>query len=300
MILLSGQSNPQLAKEVASTLQVELGDVEFGQFPNGEQRVRVLTPVVDQNVVIFQSFHNPVDANLMQLLLLIDAADRAGARKISVVIPWMGYSLQDKVFQTGEPLSAKVVANLISNQRVNRVFLLDLHNTSIVGFFSVPTRMISAHDLFVEYAQEHFPGAIIVSPDFGGLKRARAFADALNAPLATIDKTRDYTTGKVTMHSVGGADFGGKICLLYDDIISTGGTVMAGAEFLKKAGATEVHMIATHGLFAGDALANLTNSAIDSVIVTNSIVSPTHSKVKVISAASPISAELNILYHPNQ
>lgn len=300
MILLSGQSNPILAEEVASTLQIELGEVEFGQFPNGEQRVRILTPLVDRNVVIFQSFHNPVDGNLMELLLMIDAADRAGARKISVVIPWMGYSLQDKVFQSGEPLSAKVVADLISNQRVNRVFLFDLHNTSIVGFFSVPTRMISAHDMFVSYAKEHFPNAVVVSPDFGGLKRAHAFADDLGAPLATIDKSRDLTTGKVTMHSVGGADFSGKVCLLYDDIISTGGTVMAGAEFLKNAGAKEVHMIATHGLFAGHALEQLSESAIDSVIVTNSIQTPAHSKVKILSCSGPISAELNTLYHPHQ
>jgi ribose-phosphate pyrophosphokinase len=300
MILLSGQSTPKLAHEVAAMLQVELGEVEFGQFPNGEQRLRIVTPLVDENVVIMQSFHNPVDTHLMELLLLIDAADRAGARKISVAIPWMGYSLQDKVFRGGEPLSAKVVANLISSQRVNRVFLFDLHNISIVGFFSVPTRMISAHDLFVEYARTTFESPVIVSPDFGGLKRARGFAEALNAPLATIEKSRDYTTGEVTMHSVDGDDVRGKICVMYDDIISTGSTVMAGAAFLKKAGAKEVHMLSTHGLFAGDALEKLAGSAIDSVVVTNSIERSEHSKVRVISAAAPIAAELNALYHPNQ
>ncbi len=300
MILISGQSNPQLSATVAQALNIEMADVSFGTFPNGEQRIQIHTSLVDQNVVIFQSFYNPVDTHLVELLLLIDAADRAGARKISVVLPWMGYSLQDKVFQSGQPLSARVVANLISSQRVNRVFLFDLHNISIVGFFSVPTRMISAHDLFVEYTKNHFENFVVVSPDFGGLKRAHVFADALGAPLATIDKDRDYTTGKVSMRGIGGADLSGKTCILYDDIISTGGTVMAGAEFLKNAGAKEVHMLATHGLFAGDALENLTHSAIDSVVVTDSLLQQDHSKVRVISAAAPIAAELNALYHPNQ
>lgn len=300
MILLAGQSNQPLAQEIATSLGVTLGEIEYGHFPNGEQRLRILTPLADENVVVVQSFHNPVDTNLVELLLLIDAADRAGARKISVLLPWMGYSLQDKVFRSGEPLSARVVANLVSTQRVNRVFLFDLHNTSIVGFFSVPTRMISALPVFVEYAQAHFTDAVVVSPDFGGLKRARIFAEALNAPLATIEKTRDPQTGAVTMHSVGGADVVGKTCILYDDIISTGSTVMAGAAFLKQAGAAQIHMLATHGLFAAPALDNLSESAIDSVVVTNSVQQPAHSKVTVISAAAPIAAELNTLYHPNQ
>lgn len=300
MIILSGQSNPQLANEIATTLRVPLGEVSFTKFPNGEQNIQILTPLADENVVIIQSFHNPVDTQLIELLLLIDAADRAGARKISVALPWMGYSLQDKVFQDGQALSARVVANLISSQRVNRVFLFDLHNISIVGFFSVPTRMISAHDLFVQYAQENFENPVIVSPDFGGLKRAHGFADALNAPLATIDKTRNYQTGDVTMHSIGGADLAGRVCVMYDDIISTGSTVMAGAEFLKNSGAKEVHMLATHGLFAGEALEKITHSAIDSVVVTNSVAQASHAKIRVISAAAPIAAELNSLYHPNQ
>lgn len=300
MIILSGQSNPQLAQEIATTLRVQMGEVTFRTFPNGEQNIQIVTPLTDKNVVIIQSFHQPVDTQLLELLLLIDAADRAGARKISVAIPWMGYSLQDKVFQDGQALSARVVANLISSQRVNRVFLFDLHNISIVGFFSVPTRMISAHDIFVQHARENFENPVIVSPDFGGLKRAHGFADALSAPLATIDKTRNYQTGEVTMNSIGGANLTGRVCVMYDDIISTGGTVMAGAEFLKNSGAKEVHMLATHGLFAGEALEKLTHSAIDSVVVTNSVIQSPHSKVRVISAAAPIAAELNSLYHPNQ
>lgn len=296
MTIISGQSNPQLATDLAHELNVPLAEVEFSRFPNGEQRLRILTPLADEYVLVVQSMSGDVDSCLMELLLLVDAADRAGARKIAVVLPWMAYSLQDKIFRNGEPLSARVLANVISNQHINRVFLFDLHNTSIVGFFSVPTSMISAQGLLIEYAKQNFSDVVVVSPDFGGLKRARSFAEALDAPLATIDKTRDRDTGEVKMHSVGGADFEGKTCVLIDDIISTGSTVMVGAEFLKSMGAKEVHMLATHGLFAGDAREKLSTSSIDSVIVTDSIHQASHPKIMVLSAAPTIAREITTLY----
>ena len=204
----------------------------------------------------------------------------------------MGYSLQDKVFTNGSPISAKVVADLISNSDVKRIFLLDLHNTSIPGFFSTPAHHNTAMKIFVNYAKKHFvhEKSIVVSPDFGGLKRARVFADKLNLDLINIDKHRDYKTGKVTPVNLTG-DVKNKICLIYDDVINTGGTVVETAKYLKSKGAAKVHFLVTHGLFAGNGLELMENKNIDSVIITNSIHHDSlPNKVKILDCA-PIFAK---------
>ncbi len=241
-------------------------------FANGEKRVWIKEKIDGQDVVLVQSFSDPVDANIIETLLIIDALERLGARDIHVVIPWLGYSLQDKVFRDGEPIAAKMIAKIISHSYVKRVYLVDLHNTSITGFFDVPTSHTTAMTLFAEYANSTLgnKNAVVASPDFGGMKRARQFATLLDVDLVNIDKTRNLKTGDVTAVGLHG-DVGNKTVVVYDDIIVGGSTVTETAELLKQEGAKEVHFYSTHGLFVGNALQRITESPVDSVLITNSV-----------------------------
>jgi len=230
----------------------------------------------------------------MEFLLITDALERMGARHVNLVLPWMGYSLQDKVFRVGEPIAAKVIANLVSNSYIKRVFVLDLHNSSTPGFFSIPTQHLSAMDTFVSYAQEHFDlnQYVVASPDFGGLKRARVFAEKLGLNLVNIDKHRDVQTGIPTALGLNG-DVSGKSVLIFDDVINAGGTVVTSGEILKKYGATEVHFFATHGPLVATAFEKIENSQIDSVVVTDSMIHDTQStKLKTIGVAHIFADEL--------
>jgi ribose-phosphate pyrophosphokinase len=286
MKILGGSSNTALVASLAKELNVEELQTELTTFPNGETKVWIKhTPeeVAGENIILVQSFSQPVDSHIVETLLLIDALERLGARHISLVVPWFGYSLQDKVFRDGEPIAAKVVANLLSHSYVKRAFLLDLHNTSTTGFFAIPSHHISALQTFVDYSQETFAAAfaedrvVAASPDFGGLKRARVFANylsgAINKPidLVNIDKHRNLQTGEVSAIQIQGGDVTGKIVLIMDDVIVSGGTVVEAAKLLKQEGAAEVHFLATHGLFVGNAFENLSDPAIDSIVVTNTV-----------------------------
>lgn len=272
MKLIAGTSNLPLAQKIATQLGAPLLGLEISKFANGEKRVWVKDKIAGDNVSLVQSFNEPVDEHIIETLLIIDALDRAGARNINLIIPWLGYSLQDKVFRSGEPIAARVVADILSHSQAKRAVLLDLHNSSIPGFFSIPTQHLLALEPFTNYVREHFDQqqAIVVSPDFGGLKRARTFAEALGLELENIDKHRDLATGQVTPKDVSG-DVSGKVCLIYDDVINTGGTVVEVAKFLKDKGAKEVHFLVTHGLFAQDGLAKMEDHSIDSIVITNSI-----------------------------
>jgi ribose-phosphate pyrophosphokinase len=230
----------------------------------------------------------------MEFLLLADALERLGVRHINVVIPWMGYSKQDKVFREGEPIGAKVVANLVSNAYVKRAFLLDLHNSSTPGFFSIPTMHLSANQEFVKYAKENIDlsQAIIASPDFGGLKRSRVFADQLGLDLANIDKHRDLHSGEITAVDIHG-DVAGKTAIIFDDCILSGGTAIEANNILKERGAKEVILMITHGVFGGGAEERLQNSSIDSIIVTNSIEQHhPFPKLKVLDVAALFGEEI--------
>lgn len=288
MFVISGSSNPQLAAEIAQLMGLESVPVEIGVFPNGEKRINIQKDVHGQNIVLVQSFSTPADEFIMELLLLADALERMGARHINAVIPWMGYSLQDKVFKNGEPLSAKVVADLVSQSYIKRVLLLDLHNMSIPGFYSVPTRQLSALELFADHIKNTFElnKLVVASPDFGGLKRAREFAKKLDVNLVNIDKQRDLRTGQVTATSVHG-DVKDKIVILFDDSVVSGGTVIETAKLLKEQGAHSVHFLATHGLFVNDSQNKIQQSEVDSVLVSNSIQhSSLVSKITELSVAS--------------
>ena len=286
MLLLSGSSNRPLADSLAQALNISPVAVEIDRFSNGEKKVTIKSDVYGQNIILVQSFSQPVDENIMEFLLLADALERMGARHVNAIIPWLGYSLQDKVFTPGEPMSAKVVADLISSVYIKRVVLMDLHNNSIPGFFSVPTQLLSAKDIFVDYVKQNLNQNLVVcSPDFGGLKRARDFATALGVDLVNIDKQRDLATGAITSVSVHGA-VTGKNVVLYDDCIVGGGTVVETAKVLKEQGAVSVHFLATHGLLVQDAPTKLMASMVDSVVITNSVAHDSlPAKFKVLDVA---------------
>ncbi len=293
MKLLAGSSHTKLGQELAKILGISIVKTELGQFANGEKRVWIQDDLHGQDVVVLQSLCSPVDENLVELLLLVDALDRSGARNIRLVVPWLGYSLQDKVFRKGEPIAAKVVCDVISNMRVERIFLLDLHNSSLPGFFSVPTEQLSAQELFVEYVKKtlDLKNTIVTSPDFGGLKRAREFSQALDLKLTSIDKTRDLNSGETQSKELHG-DVEDKDVLIFDDVINTGSTISSSAKLLKKQGAKNVYFFATHGIFA-NGFESLDLSLINKIIVTNSIPQSTsHPKLEVLSIADTIAESL--------
>jgi len=227
----------------------------------------------------------------MELSLLADAAERAGARSITAIIPWMGYSLQDKVFRSGEPIAARVIANMVSASGVKRVILMDLHNNSVAGFYSVPTTVLSSLDTFVADIQAHcdLKQSIVISPDFGGLKRAAVLAERLGVELANIDKMRDLMTGKVTARFAGG-DITGKICIVTDDCINTGSTIVEVARVLKEAGALKVIFYATHALLAGKASEVLEQSVVDEVVVSDTVAIPPAKQFKKLRVISVVPA----------
>lgn len=302
MIILAGQSHPKLAHELANSAQASVVEVQLSTFPNGEKRAHILHPeqLINQSVVIVQSFSLPVDEHIIETTLIMDAADRAGAKDITLVIPWFGYSLQDKMFVEGMPISARVIANILSaatSATIREVLLIDLHNPSVCGFFSVPTRMISALPAFADHfrtTQTNLHNTVVVAPDFGGLKRAREFADMLQVPLAKIDKVRDYQTGAVTVQTLGGESVTDRDCIVIDDIVNSGSTVAEVAEALKHAGARSVQFAATHGPLATQATEHLAHPAIDQVVLGNTVAQDgtLPSNATVISVVPLIAKEL--------
>lgn len=302
MKIIGGSSNQSLTQSLAKHLDADIISTEITTFPNGERRVWIndeIGNVKSQNIALVQSFSQPVDMHIMETLLMIDALERMGARHINLIVPWMGYSLQDKVFRDGEPIAAKVVANLVSHAYVKRAFLLDLHNSSTPGFFAIPTHHVSAQPLFIDYANQTFSQAlkesnlVVASPDFGGLKRARVFANKIGVDLVNVDKHRDLKTGEVTAIQVQGGDVRDKIVLIMDDVIVSGGTVAEAARLLKQEGAREVHFFASHCLMVGSAKENLSDPAIDTIITTNSVEhDEILDKIKILDSAPLFVEEL--------
>ncbi len=284
MKVIAGSASLKLAQNIALQLNVTLVNCEINNFANGEKKIRVANEVKNEEVLLVQSFYKPVDERIIETALITDALERLGAKEISLFIPWFGYSFQDKVFLPGEPLSAKVIAKIIESTCIKKVYLLDLHNISIPGFFSVPTYHISAMGEFVKHIEEHFDltKAIVVSPDFGGIKRARLFANQLHLDMASVEKRRDLKTGQVTTTKLDG-EVKDKTVFIFDDAILSGQTVVEVAKLLKENGAKEIHFLATHGVFTGNALTELEDSMVDSVTITNSIERPEqYQKITVI------------------
>jgi ribose-phosphate pyrophosphokinase len=269
--IFTGNSNPALAREVAEHLEVKLGQVEVGRFPDGEVLVEVRQNVRGGDCFVIQSTCSPPNENLMELILLMDALRRASAKRITAVIPYFGYARQDRKVAPRVPISAKVVADLITVAGAQRVLTVDLHAGQIQGFFNIPVDNLYAMPVLVQYLRKRLDGqrVTVVSPDAGGVERARAFARRLNADLAIIDKRRLRASEVTEMRLVG--EVRDSVALIVDDMIDTAGTISEAAKVILDAGAAEVMACATHPILSGPACDRLNRSAIKELIATNSI-----------------------------
>ncbi len=287
--LITGNANPELAKKVSNYLQIPLTETIVSTFSDGEIMVQIKENVRGSDAFVIQPTCTPVNHNIMELLLIIDALKRASAGRITAVIPYYGYARQDRKAQPRVPISAKLVANLITVAGASRVLSIDLHAGQIQGFFDIPVDHLLAAPVILDYLKKNnlLNNIIVVSPDAGGTERARAFAKKINAPLAIIDKRRDAPNVSKVMHVIG--DVKDKDALIIDDMIDTGGTLVQAAEALKEKGAERVFAACTHAVLSGNAIERLNNSVLEEVIVTDTI--PLHDKkdkcpkIKVLTVA---------------
>jgi ribose-phosphate pyrophosphokinase len=272
MMLFAGNSNPDLARSVAAHLQVHLGKATVGRFSDGEVMVEIEENVRARHVFVLQSICHPTNDNLIELLVLIDALRRASAANITAVIPYLGYARQDRRPRSARvPITAKVVANMIASVGTDRVLTLDLHADQIQGFFDMPMDNIYASPVLLGDIWKHeYPELIVVSPDVGGVVRARALARRLdNADLAIIDKRRPRANEAQVMNIIGDVD--GRSCVLVDDMVDTAGTLCKAAAALKERGARHVVAYCTHAVLSGPAIDNIAGSKLDELVVTDTI-----------------------------
>ena len=268
--VFAGSAHPQLAKEIADCLGIPLGKASLRRFPDSEVSFQIDENIRGADVFIVQPTSNPVDQHLMELLVMIDAFRRSSAARITAVVPYYGYARQDRKDKPRVPISAKLVANLLSAAGTNRVLTMDLHKAQIQGFFDIPVDHLFAAPAIIEYcARMNLPNLTIVSPDAGGAERARAYAKRLDAELAIVDKRRNEEGTAEVMNVIGDVD--GRTCILQDDIIDTAGTIQKAADGLKQAGAERVLACAVHGVLSGPAIDRIEKSPIDQLIVTNTI-----------------------------
>ncbi|AKP63966.1 ribose-phosphate pyrophosphokinase [Levilactobacillus koreensis JCM 16448] len=264
-------SNKPLAQKIANEVGVELGKTSVDRFSDGEIRINIEQSVRGSHVYVIQSTSAPVNDNLMELLIMIDALRRASAATINVVIPYYGYARQDRKARSREPITAKLVANMLQTAGVTRVVALDLHAAQIQGFFDVPVDHLMGAPLLADYFLSNglAEDAVVVSPDHGGVTRARALAEFLKAPIAIIDKRRPRANVAEIMNIIG--DVKGKRCIMIDDMIDTAGTITLGSKALMEAGAKEVYASCTHPVLSGPAIERIKNSPIKKLVVTDSI-----------------------------
>ena len=270
-VLFTGNANPALAQEMAKSLGVELGKATVGRFSDGEVTVEVHQNVRARDVFVVQSTCAPTNENLMELLIMVDALKRASARRITAVIPYYGYARQDRRPRSMRvPISAKVVANLLETVGVERVLTMDLHADQIQGFFDIPVDNIYASPvLLTDLKSKAYPDLVVVSPDVGGVVRARALAKQLGSELAIIDKRRPKANVSEVMHVIG--EIEGRNCVIMDDMIDTAGTLVKAAEVLKERGAKRVFAYCTHPILSGPAVDRIARSQLDEVVITNTI-----------------------------
>jgi ribose-phosphate pyrophosphokinase len=268
--IFTGNANPALAQEICQALGMELGRAMVKQFSDGEIYLQIKENVRGEDVFIVQPTCTPVERNLMELLLMMDALKRASAERITAVLPYYGYARQDRKDKPRVPISARLVAALLETAGASRLLALDLHAAQIQGFFDIPVDHLFAMPVLIEYFKSlNIPNITVVSPDAGGVERARAFAKRLSSPLAIIDKRREEANVAEVMNVVG--DVTGRHCLLVDDLIDTAGTLVKGAEALLKKGAAGVSACATHAVLSGPALSRIEASSLQHVVFTNSI-----------------------------
>ena len=270
-VLFSGNANPVLAREIASELRIEPGRAHVGRFSDGEVTVEIQQNVRARDVFIVQPTCAPTNEHLMELLLMADALKRASARRITAVVPYFGYARQDRrPRSTRVPISAKVVANMMEAAGINRVLTMDLHADQIQGFFDIPVDNIYASPVLLsDLKGKNYSDLVVVSPDVGGVVRARALAKQLGCDLAIIDKRRPAANVSEVMHVIG--EIEGRNCVIMDDMIDTAGTLVKAAEVLKERGAKRVYAYCTHPVFSGPAVDRIAASHLDEVVVTNTI-----------------------------
>ncbi len=300
MKLFSGTSNPILTLEVCKYLGIEPGSITAKTFSDGETQIEIHENIRGGDVFILQSTCPPVNDNLMQLLIIMDALKRASAKRITAVIPYYGYGRQDRKVKPRVPISAKLVADLITVAGADRVVSLDLHAGQIQGYFNIPVDNIFAAPLLLKHIRSHFEdNLVIVSPDAGGVERARAFAKRLAVSIAIIDKRRDTPNIAEAMNIIGDVD--GKSTIILDDMVDTAGTLTQAAMALKNRGASKIYACCTHPVLSGPSLERIEASPIDQMVVTNTI--PLNeeakkcSKIEVLSVAELLGETIKRIYH---
>lgn len=288
MGLFAGRANPRLAQDIAEYLGIGLGEMEVKSFSDKEVYVEINENVRGKDIFLIQSTCPPANESLMELLIMIDAFQRASARRITAVIPYYGYARQDRKDQPRVPITAKLVANLITVAGADRVLTIDLHAGQIQGFFDIKVDHLFAAPIFVDYFKEkHFDDLVVLSPDVGGVRRARAYARRLSASLAIVDKRRPMANEAEVLHIVG--EVKGKHVLIVDDMIDTGGTMIAAMEVLKERGAREIYASCTHPVLSGGTCDRIEGSSLKELMVADTIPLVENqkvSKIRVLSVAS--------------
>lgn len=288
LMIFSGRAYPELGRQIAGNLGISLGKVDLKTFSNGELYVRFEDSVRGVDAFVIQPCSPPINANIIELLLMLDALKRASAKRISAVIPYYGYSRQDKKTLAREPISARLIADLLSTAGAERVLSMDLHAGQIQGFFSGPVDHLTAVPLLASYiSRKGFSDLVIVSPDAGRVKMAKKYSDHLGAPMAILHKRRPGHNDAEVLHVIG--EVKGKTAVLVDDMIDTAGTMVASSQALLDQGAVDVYACATHGIFSGPARERIDGSPLNRVVVTNTLPIPEErlsDKVEILSIAS--------------
>jgi len=291
MLVFSGSSNKNLAKRLAKRLRVKLGELELSSFANNELRIRVSEKNIGNKAIIVQSLSEPVNHHLVELLLISDALKRLGVKEVTAVIPYIGYSKQDKIFREGEPLSIEVIVKILDTAGFKKIILFDLHNPNSIELFKTPIVNLLARSLFLKYFKID-KNTIVVAPDAGGVKSSNSFAKELGVGVAYINKQRDLETGEITIKGIN-RTVRGKNAVIIDDMLATGGTLVETAKFLKKQGVQSIKVGVTHHLYVKGTQEKIDKSEIDELIVTDTIEQKRKSrKLKVISVIELIAKEI--------
>ena len=295
--LFAGNSNRALAEAIARELKIPLSDVEVGRFSDGETSVHLGETVRGRDVFIIQSTCSPVNDKLMELLIMIDAAKRASAGRVTAVVPYFGYARQDRKARSRDPITAKLVADIITSAGADRILTMDLHAAQIQGFFDIPVDNLLGGPTLYNYFAKQGNIDVVVAPDLGSVKRSRKVAEKFGVPLAIIDKRRPKANVMEVMSIIG--DVSGKRCLMIDDMIDTAGTLCQGAQAIKDAGATEVYAGCTHAVLSGPAIERLEKSAINKLVMLDTIHLPEEKKLdkfEVLSVADIFAAAIENVY----
>ena len=296
--LFTGNSNPALAEEICKLIGTKLGEAEVKSFADGEASVSLYESVRGSDVFLINSTCKPVNDSLMELLIMIDACKRASAGRVTAVIPYFGYARQDRKAKSRDPISAKLVANILTRAGADRVLTMDLHANQIQGFFDIPVNHLSALPLFGQYYNDmHFDtdNLVVVSPDVGRAKAAKKLSDMLGCDLAIAHKGRPRHNAAEVMGIIG--DIKGKTCIINDDMIDTAGTLCANVKELKAMGAGDIYVCATHGIFSGPAIERLNDAPIVECVVTDAIPVEVGGKIKTISVAEEFAQAISAVYH---